>query len=301
MAENNSSAPLKTAEVTYPALPAGTYASAYSGEANVFSAEEMHAYAAQAVAAQATAAVDVPDEREAMTEARALLKKYLRLCEEIKRGDSHHLQRIDRAITALATTPATEDSSAGELAEATQDDEGISRGDWLAQAERLYLAVGDTLDEARMCASYLYNEQDWDGFGGDDPIHAALDDVEGRGSKAEVQAEPVMIYHGRCNIDCGEHGHQDVEMLKMIPAGAKLYTAPQAQPADAPNEWEEIGSLPTCDDLIWLYCQDTNTIDGPVAPHPMYEDSWTHWAYAQAPSTATIDAAMAAAQEGGKA
>ena len=39
-----------------------------------------------------------------------------------------------------------------------------------------------------------------------------------------------MIYHGRCTIDCGEHGHQDVEMLKMIPAGSKLYTSPQAQP-----------------------------------------------------------------------
>ncbi len=43
-----------------------------------------------------------------------------------------------------------------------------------------------------------------------------------------AQDEPVMIYHGRCTIDCGEHGHQDVEMLKMIPAGSKLYTHPQA-------------------------------------------------------------------------
>jgi hypothetical protein len=41
--------------------------------------------------------------------------------------------------------------------------------------------------------------------------------------------EPVMIYHGRCIIDCGEHGAHDVEMLKMIPKGAKLYTAPPAQ------------------------------------------------------------------------
>ena len=43
--------------------------------------------------------------------------------------------------------------------------------------------------------------------------------------------EPVMIYHGRCTIDCGEHGHHDVEMLRMIPAGSKLYTAPQPAPA----------------------------------------------------------------------
>jgi len=46
----------------------------------------------------------------------------------------------------------------------------------------------------------------------------------------EQAAEPVMIYHGRCTIDCGEHGHQDVEMLKMIPAGSKLYTHPARKP-----------------------------------------------------------------------
>lgn len=45
--------------------------------------------------------------------------------------------------------------------------------------------------------------------------------------------EPVMIYHGRCTIDCGEHGHHDIEMLRMIPAGSKLYTAPQPAPAAA--------------------------------------------------------------------
>lgn len=43
--------------------------------------------------------------------------------------------------------------------------------------------------------------------------------------------EPVMIYHGGCTIDCGEHGHHNVELLRMIPAGSKLYTAPQPSPA----------------------------------------------------------------------
>ena len=43
--------------------------------------------------------------------------------------------------------------------------------------------------------------------------------------------EPVMISHGRCTIDCGEHGHHDMEMLRMIHAGSKLYTAPQPAPA----------------------------------------------------------------------
>lgn len=43
--------------------------------------------------------------------------------------------------------------------------------------------------------------------------------------------EPVMIYHGDCTIDCGEHGHHHVELLRMIPAGSKLYAAPQPSPA----------------------------------------------------------------------
>ena len=68
----------------------------------------------------------------------------------------------------------------------------------------------------------------------------------------------------------------------------------QAQGVNAPNEWEDIRTLPTCDDLIWLYCQDSNTIDGPIAPEPNLEEyGWSHWAYANAPSTAWIDTAQA--------
>ena len=67
-----------------------------------------------------------------------------------------------------------------------------------------------------------------------------------------------------------------------------------AQGMNAPNEWEDIRTLPTCDDLIWLYCQDSNTIDGPIAPEPNLEEyGWSHWAYANAPSTVWIDAAQA--------
>ena len=43
---------------------------------------------------------------------------------------------------------------------------------------------------------------------------------------ASAGSEPVAIYHGRCVIDCGAHGHLDMELLKMIPAGSKLYTHP---------------------------------------------------------------------------
>ena len=70
--------------------------------------------------------------------------------------------------------------------------------------------------------------------------------------------------------------------------------APAQAQEDARDEWEGIASLPNCDDLIWLYCQDTNTTDGPVTPCPAYADSWTHWAFAEAPSTKSIDAARAA-------
>lgn len=44
-----------------------------------------------------------------------------------------------------------------------------------------------------------------------------------------------MIYHGGCTIDCGEHGHHNVELLRMIPAGSKLYTAPKPSPAPQGN------------------------------------------------------------------
>jgi hypothetical protein len=44
-------------------------------------------------------------------------------------------------------------------------------------------------------------------------------------SDTKVDVEPVMIYHGGCTIDCGEHGHHNMEMLKLIPDGTKLYDA----------------------------------------------------------------------------
>lgn len=52
------------------------------------------------------------------------------------------------------------------------------------------------------------------------------------------RGEPVAIYRGRCVIDCGEHGHHDIEMLKLIPTGTKLYTAPQ--PAHNEAEVQEL-------------------------------------------------------------
>ena len=81
------------------------------------------------------------------------------------------------------------------------------------------------------------------------------------------------------------------QQVRALLAGA---FAAATQGMNAPNEWEDIRTLPTCDDLIWLYCQDSNTIDGPIAPEPSLEEyGWSHWAYANAPSTAWIDTAQA--------
>lgn len=58
----------------------------------------------------------------------------------------------------------------------------------------------------------------------------------------EAPAQAVAIYNGRCTIDCGEHGHHDIELLKLIPEGSKLYTAPpKAQPM---SEWQPIETAP---------------------------------------------------------
>ncbi|QFY77487.1 hypothetical protein DUD43_07200 [Alcaligenes faecalis] len=63
------------------------------------------------------------------------------------------------------------------------------------------------------------------------------------------------------------------------------------QDADKADVWQCTTTLTESDDLIWLYCQDTNTIDGPVASSPEFIDSWTHWAWVEHPSTASIDTA----------
>lgn len=53
------------------------------------------------------------------------------------------------------------------------------------------------------------------------------------------EQEPVMVYRGRCTVDCGEHGHHDVELLKMIPAGSNLYAAPLPAVVQVPPDLKE--------------------------------------------------------------
>lgn len=74
--------------------------------------------------------------------------------------------------------------------------------------------------------------------------------------------EPVMIYHGGCTIDCGEHGHHNVELLRMIPAGSKLYTAPQPSPASQGDALDAARLDWLRDNSCDLRCVDSATIQG---------------------------------------
>lgn len=80
-----------------------------------------------------------------------------------------------------------------------------------------------------------------------DEIEEAMQDEINELRQAIEQAErvePVMIYHGGCTIDCGEHGHHNMEMLKLIQAGSKLYTHPPTAPA-VPKGWKLVPEEPT--------------------------------------------------------
>ncbi len=65
--------------------------------------------------------------------------------------------------------------------------EGITREEWVTQAMRLYLIAGDTEEQARECAEYLWDELDMDDLA--DPIDAAMQDVEGRGPVPQAPSQ----------------------------------------------------------------------------------------------------------------
>lgn len=90
--------------------------------------------------------------------------------------------------------------------------------------------------------------------------------------RAEIAAiaatEPSMIYHGRCIIDCGDSGHQDVTMLKMIARETKLFTHPMpAESKDAERyRWLRdylISPSTHFDDLI-VSADKADTLDGVI-------------------------------------
>ena len=61
------------------------------------------------------------------------------------------------------------------------------------------------------------------------------------------------------------------------------------------NEWSEISTLPQYDDLIWLYDQNSDTIEGPRVARVNDVDYYTHWASCEAPDTRVIDGETIAA------
>lgn len=68
-------------------------------------------------------------------------------------------------------------------------------------------------------------------FGGDPTIEDRSKEEAAQVGYSRIHAgqEPVAIYHGNGIIDCGDAGHHNIELLKMIPAGAKLYKDPSAE------------------------------------------------------------------------
>lgn len=103
--------------------------------------------------------------------------------------------------------------------------------DPIAHAARL---LREAAEELRQAHAY-HRSEGWQGETGAqsayDVYMAAAQALEAEAAPQQEAQEPAMIYHGRCTIDCGEGGHHDMEMLRMIPAGSKLYTAPQPAPA----------------------------------------------------------------------
>lgn len=64
-----------------------------------------------------------------------------------------------------------------------------------------------------------------------------------------TKQEPVMVYDGRCIWDCGDGGHQDVTMLKMIAKGTKLYAAAGASPVQTSQGLQSVADALTIEQL----------------------------------------------------
>ena len=58
-----------------------------------------------------------------------------------------------------------------------------------------------------------------------------------------------MVYDGRRIWDCGDGGHQDVTMLKMIAKGTKLYAAAGASPVQPVQGLQSVADALTIEQL----------------------------------------------------
>ncbi|MFA9283732.1 hypothetical protein ACCQ08_03035, partial [Comamonas sp. SY3] len=242
MAENNSSDPLKTAGEPFVALGEcmadqicqrvaelpDRDSPADWPEAMLVTPDELRNIildaindAAQAVEAQAApAAVAVTDAQiDAILDEPAGMIFYV--------SDQRHKQHLfARRVLALAAPalPATEDSSAGDLAQVRDVRMGFEN--W---ASRKYPNLNLTRIEDAYCASLTVGL--WEAW----QASAALPTPH---SQAEVQAEPV-IYVSRGQLET--HTDPDSDGGRYLPArrtplgllNYPLYSAPQAQPADA--------------------------------------------------------------------
>ncbi len=258
MAENNSSAPLKTAEGAYPALPApDTHCHDEDTGRDVwsYSAAQMRAYAAQAVAAQAApAAVAVPDEREAFEKWAAGQGINIRTDGGCYRAvvacASYEAWQTRAALAATPALPATEDSSAGDAKpidmvlfcpacglqhidapEWEDDPHDIEQGQiqsWKNEPHRSHLCHG---------CGHIWRPADvpTNGIQSVKTVGKADSPIATK-AKAEVQAEPAALQM------CSElRPRTDSEKAAYLAgvADGRMYaerdadTAPQAQPADA--------------------------------------------------------------------
>ena len=90
------------------------------------------------------------------------------------------------------------------------------------------------LEKAAQAVLVRWDSPAWD-WAHQGPTAALMADLR-EALAAHKQAEPVMIYHGEYTIDCGNHGHHNVELLKLIADGTKLYAGPrQAEPVVEPS------------------------------------------------------------------
>ena len=104
---------------------------------------------------------------------------------------------------------------------------------------------------------------------------------------APVAAQPDLAQQTLDDVMAGIPA-RDAEIAALR---KEIDTLRAQQDADKVDAWQCTTTLQVSDDLIWLYCQDTNTIDGPVKSNPEFIDAWTHWAWVTHPSTTAIDAA----------
>lgn len=237
MAENNSSAPLKTAEGAYPALPKPAYPAQFNGHGGEqssdegYSAEQMRAYAAQAVAAQAPAAVAVPEITDAMVDA--YLAEQRRTVEDADRFGRPNIGGLHTNTVrescrnglraALTATPATEYSSAGDLARHGMTPRDKATQDQIA-AVMLQHGTPEQQRQALATCCKVSTES----------IKAIV-----AATQAVMQAEPLCwVFEDELPASLTTEAynalfaHSKVDGVRMFPVFGPQ-PAPQAQPADA--------------------------------------------------------------------